>query len=133
MVVKGNGIHQTYYLSGALMNEGSYQDGFQEGPWKLFYDNDSYILMDQTDFVKGKEEGKTAKYNYFGQLEVAGEYKEGQRSGLWSWYNSDESLSSSVNYVSGKKEGDQIFYKESTDFLLKKEVYISGIYKETVF
>lgn len=132
MVVKGNGIHQTYYLSGALMSEGNYLDGLQEGPWKIFYDNDSYTLLDQTEYVKGKEEGKTSRYNYYGMLELVGEYKDGQQSGIWSWYNRDESLSSQVNFVNGKKDGEQIFYKESTDYTLKKEVYNNGVYLETI-
>ncbi|HSJ67102.1 MAG TPA: toxin-antitoxin system YwqK family antitoxin [Anditalea sp.] len=132
LVIKGNGIHQSYYSSGALMEEGSYKDGVQEGSWKIFYDNDNYTLMDQTDYVDGKEEGKSFKYNYYGQLEVSGEFQDGQRSGTWSWYNNDESLSSQVRYVNGKKEGEQVFYKESSDFLLKKELYNNGVYLETI-
>lgn len=132
LVKKGNGIHQSYYSSGALMEEGSYKDGLQEGSWKIFYDNDNYTLMDQTDYVNGKEEGKSFKYNYYGHLEVSGNFQDGQRSGTWSWYNPDESLSSQVRYVNGKKEGEQVFYKESTDLLLKKELYNNGVYLETI-
>lgn len=131
MVVNGNGIHQNYYPSGALLEEGSYVDGQMEGPWKVFYDGGNYVLLDQTDYKQDKMHGTTIKYNGQGFKEVMGQFENGKRSGTWTWYNEDESISSKVNFIDGKKDGEQKFYHTATGILLKTEVYKKGKYSHT--
>jgi antitoxin component YwqK of YwqJK toxin-antitoxin module len=131
MVKNGTGKFVNYFDSGLVEQEGEYMDGLKEGEWFLYFEGDGKPLMEESRYKKDLLEGRYVTHHASGKEALIGQYKTGKRIGKWTWYTEEGLVDSEVNYVDGKKEGEQVFYNEF-EAILKKEIYKEGKLLETI-
>ena len=95
-----------------------------DGKYKEWLDDGDVFKEGQ--FVNGKMEGEWKFYSLEGRhLASYGKYKEGEKTGLWTYKRKDGTTSSEYNYQNGKQHGVyKIFDKEGT--LAEEGIYTNG-------
>lgn len=127
-VSSGKGTVREYYPNGQLFAEFRYVGGRLSGPYHLFHEDGQVSL--ETQHVDGNLHGGFVQHGQTGVEIVRGDYANGERHGLWEWSEEhDGSLSSSVTFDNGKKEGVQRFWKNGEE--VKNEIYSNGELIET--
>jgi uncharacterized protein len=121
-----------YDKNGVLTEKTNYNnEGKKHGQDSVFYNGKIYIVMShkndrlvQVTYLNpdgktlgkyGNESGTFPVQVYFptGELKVKGEFKKGNRNGLWKFYYRTGGLSSEYEYVDGKAHGAATEYYES--------------------
>jgi antitoxin component YwqK of YwqJK toxin-antitoxin module len=74
-----HGLFVEYQRSGAIISEGHYVHGAEQGEWKYFHPN--------------------------GTLAVSGHYEQGAEHGLWRYWNEAGVEEPSVAFIHGKESG----------------------------
>lgn len=133
-------ILKTYNLYDELTSTGSYKDEtlkVEHGDFVYYNDyrdfnyqnNTSFFLKDKTRYVslKGRfEDGlRTGKWTTFyptGNILMITTYLEGQKNGLFGYYENNGDVIQTGNYVMDKKDGEWFYNKGR-----RKEVYIMGV------
>jgi hypothetical protein len=67
--------------NGALMMQGQYRDGKQNGEWTLWYDNGQKASIDH--YQDGVQDGDHIGWYTNGKISAMGRYKNGKREGVW--------------------------------------------------
>jgi antitoxin component YwqK of YwqJK toxin-antitoxin module len=86
----------TYYQNGQIKMEGNMIDEKKQGKWMSFYEDG--MPWSETYFEDGISEGPTTAWHSSGIKYYVGNYKNGQRSGNWKFYNEDGKLEKEENY-----------------------------------
>ena len=80
-----NQLHVTNFkLKGKtrfLCQQGTFVDGLENGKWLLFYPDGT--VLNAQDFVNGKLHGQFVTYDKYGNIEIKGNYVDGERDGEW--------------------------------------------------
>ncbi len=127
-VTDGDGTY-TIYMDNVLIQKGDVKHGEKTGIWTAYYQDGKSILQ-EIEYVNGKENGMLKSYFQSGEVEAEGKMVNGSREGEWKWYHENGKLSSSVNLKNDKKEGKQLFYNENGD-KVREETYKDGELIET--
>jgi len=131
-VQSGNGIFNSYYSNGQIIETGMVKNRIKMGTWKTFYENGSkkevghfsddvyYVdTMWTPDGVIQLEngEGLVKIYDTEGNVTEGGKISNGLREGEWITYYPlmDEIVMSTTQYSNGNPEGfQQVFFDDGT-------------------
>lgn len=119
-----NGDYTVYYPDGSVQTKRTYvKDGFH-GPsvWNYPFNQ----LEEAGNFSFGQKTGEWKTYHTNGQLSFLENYKEGELDGETKIYRTDGSLLRTENYEGGVRQGASVWYG------LKNEVLIQFHYKNGV-
>ncbi len=83
------------YPSGKKKLEGKLVNGERHGKWIYYYDN-GYIWS-EGKFWYGKRKGFSTVYYENGNRQIAGEYKNDLKVGIWRLWNEDGTLEHTLN------------------------------------
>ncbi|MCF8257170.1 MAG: hypothetical protein K9J06_06435 [Flavobacteriales bacterium] len=114
-----------YYRTGKVEQEGDYRKGLADGEWKWTHPNG--MTWREEIFYEGKEEGLAVEYSDTGKVVAKGmymdgeregawlidvgehreegDYRLGQRSGVWKFHYHNNKLKFEGKYVDGREEG----------------------------
>ena len=90
---KLNGEFKEFFEDGSLSQIGTFKNGDMENI-KVFYENGNLKFEQNLKDRKGRYKG----YYPNGQLEEEGEVFQGEKIGVWRYYNEEGKLSSEVTY-----------------------------------
>ena len=90
---KLNGEFKEFFEDGSLSQIGTFKNGNMENV-KVFYENGNLKFEQNLKDRKGRYKG----YYPNGQLEEEGEVFQGEKIGVWKYYNEEGKLSSEVIY-----------------------------------
>ena len=114
-LVKRNGIYYkkltdkpySGYAKGkskyGFFEEGSFNNGKQEGIWKYYWAND--LLGEKGTYKDGKQEGIWKSYDENGQLAVKGTYKNDKLHGVMIKYHKNGQLYQKGTFKNDKRDG----------------------------
>lgn len=124
-VKDGQGFYKTYFPNKeSIFETGKIENGLREGTWKTYYESSNTTYL-ENNYIKGQLTGIQKYYFESGQLYSSGEMKDGLREREWNWYYENGNISSTVNFISDKKEGKQIIWSETGE-KTKEELYKNG-------
>lgn len=128
-----SGEWRYYYQNGQLEQKGLFENGKQHGEWVWYYDNGQIQIVE--NFYKGVENGIYAEYDSEGRLLVSGmyfeglkvgkwveeigdmreegEYRNGQKTGIWVSYYDNGKMAFRGNFNAGFPDGQHSFYYEN--------------------
>jgi len=135
----GNGVYKSHHLNGQVAFQCELKNGLFDGAVTRYYLNG--ITSEKGAMKFGKREGEFTGYHLTGVPASKGIYKNGKKEGLWSYYNDQGQLVRKMNYLNGEehgldetlsqgnlhsvhnmkygyKEGDQIYYGDSTEIAI---------------
>jgi len=104
---KGNWVW--YYSSGNILREEAYFNGLLDGLSTEYRDDGAIIA--EGEFIEGEEEGPWI-YEY-GDHREEGEYSYGMRNGIWKYYNSEDGLLFEGEYIEDNPNGKHVYYWEN--------------------
>lgn len=129
-------IRRDYYPSGQVRIEGSYYNGKADGLRREYSEDGTIVkgyifsrgimLSEGITDAFGKKQGPWKEYYESGELLASGNYKNGLRTGEWTFYHRNGKTEQKGFF--GPKEspdGEWTYYYESGN-LLKKELYVDG-------
>lgn len=116
---KLNGKVFSYYSSGLVSEEVSWEKHRKQGEWKQFYENGALRLKSayQEDQLKGS-------YMVFyadGTLKISGEYLDNKSNGMWSYYDESGEEVYSLEYLAGRPVDLEKYEQWISDSLSKYE------------
>ena len=80
------------------MHDNPVNEAFQpHGYWVFRYPNK--CVWYRGEFKNGEKCGLWEWYNRYGNLECIGEYKRNKKCGYWRWYSKDKSIIMSIFYA----------------------------------
>ncbi|MFN6947083.1 MAG: toxin-antitoxin system YwqK family antitoxin [Cytophagaceae bacterium] len=87
------GTHKWYYENGKLESIESYfgKPGELHGLFQEYYEDGT--LAFETRYRNGKMHGKTTFYRENGSMQSSGEFEEGSREGVWTYYTERNQIS----------------------------------------
>ncbi|HET9055961.1 MAG TPA: tetratricopeptide repeat protein [Chitinophagaceae bacterium] len=109
---KGSGKYTSLHFNGKLYGEGTFVNGYFDGPFKYYYFDGS--LESEQSLKFGETDGSYKNYFYGGALATEGEYKAGKKTGTWKYYKRNGKLSYTEQYENNELNGSQIFYNEDS-------------------
>ena len=119
-----NGVVETYYDNGQLMERATYKDDELEGLYEVWYENGQPELRGY--YKDGKTDGLYEVWYENGQPELRGYYKDGKLEGLREiWYENGQ-LKSMANYKNGKPDGLYNEWDENGN-LVESTMYKDGV------
>lgn len=81
-----HGAVTTYYPDGKKADIKYFENGLEQGEWKLFYEEDSSLRM-HGHFLDGKWHGVFTYYYPDGKPQFKGQYKQSLKTGIWVEYD----------------------------------------------
>ncbi len=110
---KLEGIWKWYFEGGQLSREESYHNAVRDGLLTEY--DETGKLIEEGEFVNGLEEGPW--FEIIGDCLIRGNYRDGQRNGIWStWYllsdgqKTDSVLSFKGNFIEDYPDGKHVSY-----------------------
>jgi len=116
-----NGHWEWLWYDGFKYVAGKYLKDIKVGEWNWYDPGDKEILMSQNFNNNGELHGNYVTFNK-GVKTTDGDYKNGEKNGIWTWRNEAGKTDSSANYVEGNKDGDWFVYNEDGS-------HIKGVYE----
>ncbi len=128
------GIRKSYSEYGVLLKEESYQTGNYHGVHKMYTLDGK--LQRVFSYARGKKEGKAVYYYLEGGIRAEELYKDGKLEGLTRYYFKNGQLMAEINFVAGKPVDRKQYYQSGilwrTDSFAHKKVHgLSKFYYET--
>ncbi|MBC7862532.1 MAG: hypothetical protein IAF38_06110, partial [Bacteroidia bacterium] len=80
-----SGDHVVKYPNGITQYRGFFRFGKRHGTWATFFDTGE--LWGETSYDNGKKEGKSVVYFKNGKVKYEGFYKNDKQSGTWKFYD----------------------------------------------
>jgi antitoxin component YwqK of YwqJK toxin-antitoxin module len=119
---KLNGRVCSYYPSGEVSEEVSWEMQLKQGDWKQYYEDGAIRLHGnyQDDQLHGS-------YKIFypdGVTKISGEYLDNQSHGTWSYFDETGDEVYSLEYVSGRPVDQEQYEQWINDSLSKYEVIV---------
>jgi antitoxin component YwqK of YwqJK toxin-antitoxin module len=97
------GLYQSFYSNGQLMEESAYLNDSLHGERKLFYENGTLQSTEQRDHDQFT--GPYRKYYENGKLSNEGQYITNEMSGVWKrWYDTGE-LMEEITFAHNEENG----------------------------
>lgn len=93
-----------YLCIQSFIEQGLYIDDMKSGKWQTFYDKNT--IRSITHYENDLENGKFIKYYPNGKVMISGNYFNGKREGLWSFYDDKGNRYLTIEY----KANDEIKY-----------------------
>lgn len=97
-----DGPYRNFYANGKIKDEGTYENGKQEGLYKYYYETGEVAEWVYKD---SQRHGPHKHYYESGMLKEEGTYKDGQLEGLYRHYYENGKLKEELTYKDGKREG----------------------------
>lgn len=95
------GRYTTYYINGAIEEQGTWKNGMNTGEMLRYYPNGS--IWQKFDFnEKGKREGEQLYFHENNNIEIRGIWVNGKINGTVQRFYENGELKSETNYVNGK-------------------------------
>ena len=127
---KKSGVHEEYYENGVLKISKNFIDGLEDGKYEEYFENGEVKLS--CFYIEGKRNGKSQEFyedgglkeenNYYygnldgissrfhknGKILCTGMYKEDLKTGIWNFFDENESLVRKEIWKDGKLNGQRI-------------------------
>lgn len=122
-----------YYRDGKEEQRGAYRKGLPDGDWRWLHNNGK--LWREEVFYEGREDGISVEYNDtgavvskgqyidgerdgqwiidIGEHREEGEYRVGQRYGVWKYYFRNGKLKFEGKFMDGREEAEHISYYDN--------------------
>lgn len=113
-----DGIFNTYYENGQLLNEYNFVNGTKTGLYTKYYDNGS--IQFKLHYKDNILDGEYISYYFNNQIENIMNYIDGKFDGEHIKYFDDGNIEKIKNYKNGKKHGIHIEYKQDRTIKLEK-------------
>lgn len=128
---KAHGPYKSYFNTGELRAEGTYDEGDYTGERKIYFRNGNLSYLE--NYKDGKKHGEYESYYISGKLHTKGIYVKGNKSGDWRTFtrNGDLQLEQSFD-ESGKLTGHEKSYTLNGD-LLSDKFFKKGDIQEFTF
>lgn len=97
-----DGKYTKTYVSGAIAEQGSFNNGVKEGRWFTWYPSGKKKNI--THWKKGRLSGRVNEYSEAGTLILKGNYRKGKKQGVWIDFQKKDTLCYKSGKVSLKKE-----------------------------
>ena len=81
---KIEGVRRVYFRSGEVAEETSYLNGLKDGPYRKF--TEKGLVLEEAAFKNDKYEGPATYRDAKGNIASQGEYRDGQKRGIWKFY-----------------------------------------------
>ena len=91
-----NGEAKYYYVSGKLMETGSFEKGVKSGKWIRY--NESGIMIGLASYKAGKKDGNWLVWDDAGKKRFEMIYKNGEKMGVWNQWDEKGGLLASKDY-----------------------------------
>ncbi|MEA3451798.1 MAG: hypothetical protein U9Q83_07825, partial [Bacteroidota bacterium] len=102
-----------------LLQEKYWKNGVQDSTWARYYPDGNPQFV--TQFKNGKRNGKYIAYNVDKRIIVTGQYKNNQSTGIWKYWNADDSNYLVVEYVNGVPKNSDNFSKKQSKIIQQME------------
>ncbi len=90
-------FHYEYYPNGQVKVEGPLDsDGLKMGEWHAYFENGN--KLSSSTYVKGINNGYSIVWYPNGNVRYFGDYKNGKKTGKWSFYSEDGTLFEEKTY-----------------------------------
>ena len=122
-----------FYRDGKEEQRGAYRKGLPDGDWRWLHRNGQ--LWREEVFYEGREDGISIEYNDtgavvsrgqyidgerdgqwiidIGEHREEGEYRVGQRYGVWKYFFKDDKLKFEGKFMDGREDGEHVSYHEN--------------------
>lgn len=100
---KLNGLHHTYWKSGALLKLKNYENGVANGIFEEYYESGE--LEKKCTLKEGSYHGKYESFYNSGEIYATGYYNDGEKIGEWNYFNPNGKKSQQEYFVNGKVDG----------------------------
>ena len=87
------------YRHGDMLEKGAYDDGRQQGTWKVWYPSGK--LSSEFNYNAGIASGKFVIYWENGRTKLSGKYNAGEPEGVWQKYDEEGNLFLTTSYKDG--------------------------------
>lgn len=116
-------INKEYSSEGEFFGEGLFDEsGKRIGKWKL-YDSHYNYYYGEGNYVKGLKDGKWKYFYPDGKIEQEGFYTDGKPDREWIWYHKNGNIKVEEAYLIGKLEGLYTEFDSTESVVLKGEYY----------
>ncbi len=88
--------HYQFYSNYTIRSIGMFRNKLREGHWVFYHLN--HQIQTEADFIGGKEDGVYCVYRENGIPYYRGSYNNGQRTGVWEFYDEEGNLYTSREY-----------------------------------
>jgi antitoxin component YwqK of YwqJK toxin-antitoxin module len=105
-----NGIYKDWDEQGNLIRTGSYSNGKKDTTWFFYKENGALTIRNYKDDLL---DGKTYEKNFDSDSNITiviGQYKNGQETGDWLWFDKDSLMTSKGTYKEGGLEDAYTYY-----------------------
>ncbi len=106
---------KSFYDSGQLKSEWTYENGRLEGPLLTYFENGQ--LESKRTYSNGELEGLLETYYESGQLKSKGEYKNGKKVGVSQRYHINGRLKTMISHTDGILDGRHEIYDETGELI----------------
>lgn len=86
-----------FYSNGTLRSMGDLVEGYRDGVWTFYHMNGQ--KQTEATFIKGREEGQYTVYYENGVPLYIGHYRNGDRIGIWEFYDDEGNLVQKKEYT----------------------------------
>lgn len=90
-------FQKEYYDDGNLLKEGPIVSNKRHGYWKTYYRSGN--LLNESTFFKGVLNDTIKGYYTDGQMKYQGMYKDGQKTGVWLFFDEEGKLTDNKVYM----------------------------------
>lgn len=101
-----NGVSHTYYNTGEKLEEADWENGVQEGNYRVFFKNGMPFM--EYKMHNNQRNGLCLTYFQNGKTELEANYKNGLRDGNWNYYKENGELWYTLKYVAGQIQNPEV-------------------------
>ncbi|MEG1498507.1 MAG: hypothetical protein RRX93_01690 [Bacteroidales bacterium] len=118
------GLWRYYYPDGSIEQEGEYKNGKYDGRWIWYYPGGNIRL--QQEYYRGQLDGESLEYDENQHLIAFGKYIEGLEEGTWEYVQGEERLKG--NYKQGERNGLwKHYWKQQGNQLSFQGFFVDGL------
>lgn len=112
----GNASIVLHHPNGKVSSQYQMVKGFKHGKFESFYfDGKPQMIM---FYRNGLNDSIFKRYEWSGQLNTEGQFKNGKKVGAWKYYNDEGKLTQVENYLNDELHGINTYYHPSTGKIL---------------
>lgn len=108
------GVHKSFYESGQVSEEITWQNNYKEGPWVQYFPNGKPKM--KATYAYNMVNGRYYFYFENGLLMILGNFADNKRHGPWVFYNEDGSEKYQIEYDFGEAVGADQLLKDDEEY-----------------
>lgn len=104
---KIEGVRKVFFANGAIAEETNYVNGLKEGPYKKY--TEKGIVLEESNYKNDVYSGPAIYRDGKGKTASQGEYRDGQKRGIWKFYENgkvkEKSMEPGMDNIPVKAKG----------------------------